>query len=126
MRPVRSVDSADLWFGAVFGLVAAGVFALAAIVLWDSATTSRTFWPNMLTIFGMWVVIGLLRGPLARMGRAARFLSWFCFGAAVVALVGFAKGEAFDPAMAAAVGLAWAVVDWLVGHFRSRREAERG
>ena len=120
---MKSVDSADLWFGAVFGVVAAGVFALAAIVLWDTAKNSTTFWPNMLAMFGVSVVVAALRGPVERMRRAWRFLFWVGFGTAVFALAGLIRGEAFSPAMAFTIGLAWAVLDWLAEYLRARREA---
>ena len=120
---MKNVDSADLWFGAVFGVVAAGVFALAAIVLWDTATNSTTFWPNMLAMFGLWVVLAALRGPVERMGRAWRFLFWVGFGTAVFALAGLFMGEAFRPAIAATIGLVWASLDWLAEYLRARREA---
>ena len=120
---MKHVDSADLWFGAVFGVVAAGVFTLAAIVLRDTATNSTTFWPNMLAMFGMWAVLAALRGPVERMGRAWRFLFWAGFGTAVFALVALIRGELFSPAIAATIGLVWAIFDWLAEYWRTRREA---
>jgi hypothetical protein len=126
MRPVRRVDPADLWFGVVFGMVAVGVFALAAIWLWDTATTSSTFWPNLLAFAGLWVAVNVVRGPIVRLGRGPRFLSWFIFGTVSFALFAFSRGEAFNLALAAGMGLAWATFDLLVEYFRSRREAERG
>jgi hypothetical protein len=126
MRPVRKIDPADLWFGVVFGVIAVGVFALYAIVVWDTATTSSTFWPNLLAFAGLWVAVNVVRGPTGRLGRGPRFLSWFIFGTVSFALFAFSRGEPFNLALAAGMGLAWAVVDWLVEHFRSRREVERG
>jgi hypothetical protein len=123
---VSNVDSADLWFGAVFGVVAAGVFALAAIVLWDTATTSNSFWPNLLAIAGLWVAVNVVRGPIGRFGRGPRFLSWFVLGTVSFALFAFGWGEAFNPVLAAGMGLVWATFDLLGEYFRTKREAKHG
>ena len=119
---MRKVDPADLWFGAVLGVVMVGVFALAAIVAWDSVT-STTFQSNALPFIGLWIVVGVVRSPIGRLSRGARFLAWFLFGTVSFALFTFSRGEAINPALAAGLGLAWAVADLLVEHFRSKREA---
>lgn len=122
---MRKVDPADLWFGVVFGVIAVGVFALYAIVVWDTAT-SRTFQSSFLPMLGLWIAVSLVRGPIGKLGRGPRFLSWFAFGSVSFGLFMFSRGEALNLAMAAGMGLAWAALDLLVEHFRSRREAERG
>jgi hypothetical protein len=125
MRPVRNVDPADLWFGVVFGVVSAGVFALAAIVVWATATSGR-FWSTALPFFGLWVALSVVRGPFGRLSRGPRFLALFIFVPASYALFAVSRGEGFNPALAAGLGLALAVLDFLVEHFRSRRAAENG
>ena len=122
---MRRVDPADLWFGVVFGVIAVGVFALAAIVVWDTATSS-TFQSNLLPMLGLWIAVIVVRGPIGRLGRGPRFLAWFAFGAISSGLFMFSRGEAFSLAMAAGIGLAWDALDLVVEYFRSRREAERG
>jgi hypothetical protein len=129
MRPVRRVDPADLWFGVVFGVIAVGVFALYAIWFWDTATTSRTFWPNLLTMLSGVVVGTLLRARLDRAGRAPRLVLFFCIGFAAVTLTEVSRGRAIGLAVVAAavgVGLVFVIFDALGEYFRSKRQAEDG
>jgi hypothetical protein len=125
MRPVRKIDPADLWFGVVFGLIAVGVFALYAIVAWDSVTSS-SFQSRFLPIFGLWIAISIVRRPIDRLGRGPRFLAWFLFGTVSAALFTFSWGDPFNPGLAAGMGLALAIVDLVTDHFRQKREAEHG
>lgn len=119
---MRRVDPADLWFGVVFGVIATGVFALAAIVLWDSVTNSR-FSSQLLPMLGLVIGVTLVRGPIGSLGRGPRFLCWFLCGSVSFALFMFSRGEAISPALAAGMGLAWAIVDLLVELFRRKRGA---
>jgi hypothetical protein len=125
MRPVRNVDPADLWFGAVFGVVSAGVFALAAIVVWATATSGR-FWTSAAPFIGLWIAVGVARGPIGKLSRGPRFLAWFILLTVLCALFTVSRGDEFNPALAAGLGLALAVLDFLVEHCRSRREAKNG
>jgi hypothetical protein len=125
MRPVRNVDPADIWFGVVFGVIAVGVFALYAIVAWDSATSS-SFQSRFLPIFGLWIAISIVRRPIDRLSRRPRFLAWFLFGAASAALFTFGWGDPINPALAVGMGLALAILDLVTEYFRQKREAEHG
>ncbi len=122
---MRKVDPADLWFGAVLGVVMVGVFSLAAIVAWDTVTSS-TFWPNALAMLGLLIAVSVVRGPIGRLSRGPRFIAWFFFVTVSFALFTFSRGEAFNPALAAGLGLAWAIADLLVEQFRSKRKVKRG
>jgi peptidoglycan/LPS O-acetylase OafA/YrhL len=125
MRSVRKVDPADLWFGVVFGVVAAGVFALAAIVAWDSVTRS-SFWTTLMPMLGLVFGVSIVRGPIGRLGRSLRFLCWFGIGAISFALFAVIRGETFNPVLAAGVGLGLAIVDLVTEYSRQKREAEHG
>ncbi len=122
---MRNVDPADLWFGAVLGVIMVGVFALYAIVAWDSAT-SPSFQSQMLPLIGMLIAMSVVRGPIDRLSRGPRFLAWFIFFTASFALFTITRGEGFNLALAAAMGLALTIFGFVVDYFRSRREAERG
>lgn len=122
---MRKSDPADLWFGVVFGLIAVGVFALYAIVVWDSAKSPR-FWSTLLPMLGMIFAVSVVRGPIERLGLAPRFLAWFAFSAVAFALFMFGRGEAFNPALAAGMGLGFATLCLIVDLIRSRRAAKGG
>jgi hypothetical protein len=119
------VDPADIWFGVVFGLIAVGVFALFAIVARDSATRP-SFQSQMLPLIGMLIAMSIVRGPIDRLGRGPRFLAWFIFFTASFALFAISRGEGFNLALTAGMGLALTIFGFVVDYFRSRREAERG
>ncbi len=93
---MRNVDPADLWFGVVFGVIAVGVFALYAIVVWDSATnvTSRS---NMWSFAWLWIAIVVMRGPIVRLRRGPRFLAWFAFGTVSFVVFMWIRGERSTP-----------------------------
>ena len=121
---MRKVDHADILFGVVFGLIAVGVFALYAIVAWDSATGSSS--SRFLTMTGLWIAVAIVRRPIDRLSHGPRFLAWFLFGTVSAALFTFGWGDPTNPALAAGMGLALAIVDLVLEHFRRKREADHG
>jgi uncharacterized membrane protein len=118
MRPVRSLDRSDLWFG----IVLAALFVLVAVTLYGGIAAGLS-WPGLLFVLGCVVIGSLLRLLLDRMGRAARFLSLFCVGVAGSAFIAWRKGQEFSLADAAGLGLALAIFDIVAEYFRLRREA---
>ena len=122
---MRKVDPADLWFGAVFGLVAAGVFALAAIVVWDSATnvTSRS---NMWSFVWLWIAMVVVRGPIGRLRRGPRLLAWFAFGTVSFVVFMLIRGEPINPGVVAGMSAGLALLDLVMELYRARREANNG
>jgi hypothetical protein len=118
MRSVRAFDRTDLWFA----ILLAPFFALFAFGFVGAAVTSRNFW-----LVAAAVIAGsLLRLLLERLGRTARFVALFCTFAVGLELIAWGSGEELSLAGAAGIGLAIAVFDGLVEHFRQRREAEHG
>jgi hypothetical protein len=122
---VRKVDHADILFGVVFGLIAVGVFALYAIVAWDSATSSSSR-SRFLPMIGLWIAVAIVRRPIDKLTRGPRFLAWFLFGTASAVLFTFGWGDPINPALAAGMGLALAILDLVTEYFRQKREAEHG
>ena len=122
---MRKVDHADILFGVVFGVIAVGVFALYAIVAWDSAT-SISFQSRFLPMIGLCIAMSIVRRPIDRLRRRPRFLAWFLFGTVSTALFTFSWGDPINPALAAGMGLVLAIVDLVTEHFRQKREAEHG
>jgi hypothetical protein len=121
---VRKVYHSDILFGVVVGVIAVGVFALYAIVVWDSATSS-SFQSQMLPLVGMLIAMSVVRGPIDRLGPGPRFLCWFIFFTVSFALFAVTRREGFNLALAAGMGLALATFGLVADYFRSRREAHR-
>lgn len=122
---MRKVDHADILFGVVFGLIAVGVFALYAIVAWDSATSSSSK-SRFLPMIGLWIAVAIVRRPIERLSRGPRFLAWFFFGIVSAALFTFFWGDPINPVLAAGMGLALATLDLVTEYFRQKRETEHG
>jgi peptidoglycan/LPS O-acetylase OafA/YrhL len=125
MRSVRKVDHADILFGVVFGVISIGVFVLYAIVAWDSAT-SISFQSRFLPMIGLCIAMSIVRRPIERLSRRPRFLAWFLFGTVSAALFTFSWGDPMNPAVAAGMGLALAIIDLVTEHFHRKRDAEHG
>lgn len=122
---MRTFDRSDLWFGVVLAPIFALV-ALAALIVLGDVVTGPSFWSFLVPYLGLCIFVSLVRGPLGKLGRAPRFAAWFCIGIAATALFASSKGETFHLGVAAGIGLALAIIDLLVEHFRSKREAENG
>lgn len=122
---MKKVDHADILFGVVFGLIAVGVFALYAIVAWDSATSS-SFQSRFLPMIGLLIAVAVVRRPIERLSRGPRFLAWLLFGTVSAALFTLGWGDPINPALAAGMGLALAMLDLITEHFRQKREADHG
>jgi hypothetical protein len=111
MRPVKTFDRSDLWFGIVLAPIFALV-ALAAFIVLGDFVTRPSFWSS-LPILGFVLVASMMRGPLRRLGRAPRSFSWFCIGFTAAALVAIGQGHEFSLASAAGLGLAFVIIDFL-------------
>jgi hypothetical protein len=122
MRQVRNFDRHDLWFG----IVLAVFFIPAAIMFLGGALTDIGFLLRLLPFVALIVAVSFLRPLLDRLGRAPRFLAWFCIFAAGAAFLEWSRGRALNLVAIAAGGLIVATIDLLTEHFRSKREAAGG
>jgi hypothetical protein len=121
MRSVRALDRSDLWFGIILAALFILVVAVFGPVFVETGSRAN-FWINM----GFVVVISLARGPISRLGRAARFFALFCLGFLAMALFMVIEGRAFDLALAAGLGLVLSIVDIVAEYFHAKKEAEAG
>lgn len=118
---MKLFDRSDLWFG----IVLAALFILVIAFLGPAfvRTGSRpNFWVNM----GFIVALSFVRGPISRLGRAARFIALFCVGFLAMVLNTIIQGAAFDLALAAGLGLTLAILDLVIDYFHARKEAALG
>ena len=118
---MKLFDGSDLWFGIILAALFILVVAVFGPTFVESASRA-SFWINM----GFIVVISLARGPINRLGRAARLFALFCLGFLAMALFMVIEGRAFDLALAVGLGLVLPIVDIVAEYFHAKKEAEIG
>ena len=87
-----------------FGLVAAALFALAAVLLFGAAVTDPSFWRQLVPIIGIVLLASFMRAPLRSLAIAPRFVAWFGLGFTATAFIAFAGEHQFDLLTASAFG----------------------
>lgn len=114
---MRNLDRSDLWFGAVV----AALFALVVAVFYGPLASRM--WPQLLAYTGLVWFVSLMRRPIGRLGRVARFAAWFCIGAAAGVFFPRGDGQGFTVAGALSLGLGLAIGDFISEWFAARKAA---
>lgn len=117
---MRTFDRSDLWFA----IVVAALFTLAALVfgpVFVGTAANPSFWLNIALI----LAISVARAPLSKLGGVLRFVGWFCVGFVATVLWTVVRGEPFNLALTAGVGLMLAVIDIVTEYLRVRKERRR-
>lgn len=118
---MRSLDRSDLWFG----IVLTALFSLVAVALYGGLAAGVQ-WGRFLPLLGFFVAVSLLRPRIERLGRPARFFSWFGIGAAVAGFAAWSRVEGFSPWVILAFGLGLATLDLIGDLWSERRQRVTG
>jgi hypothetical protein len=119
MRPLRSLDRPAQGLTAFF----IALFAIPPAALLVGVASERSFWLALLPWLPIWVIPAVMRDPLSKLGRAPRFVAWFCIGVTGSAFFQVGRGEEFNLAVAAGLGVALAIVDLIVTLWSERKAA---
>lgn len=115
---MRALERSGQWLTAFL----IGLFAIPPAALLVGLASERSFWAAVLSWAPLYIIVGVMRDPLRSLGPAPRFVAWFCICVTGMAFFMAGRGEEFDLAIAAGIGLAWAILDLLVEHLRSKRK----
>tara|TARA_R110000751_G_scaffold2018_17_gene10128 strand:- start:215949 stop:216308 length:360 start_codon:yes stop_codon:yes gene_type:complete len=110
----------------LFGLVAAALFALAAVLLFGAAVTDASFWRQLLPTLGVVVVASFMRAPLRSLTNAPRFVAWFGLGFTATAFIAFAGEHQFDLLTASAFGGLLGLLEFAADRFGREEEVTNG
>ena len=98
------------------------IFAIPPAALLIGIISDQSFWLKFLSMAPLIFLPGLMRGPLRRLPLVPRFVAWFCIGVTTFAFFTVGRGDEFNLALAAGLGLALAIIEFVTDHFRRKRE----
>ena len=102
------------------------LFAIPPIALLIGIVSDQSFWLKFLSMAPLIFLPGLMREPLRRLPLAPRFVAWFCIGVTTFAFFTVGRGDEFNLAVAAGLGLALAILEAFMEHFRKKRDVAHG
>ena len=110
----------------LFGLVAAALFAMAAVLLFGAAVTDPSFWRQLAPIIGVVAVASFMRAPLRSLANGPKFVAWFGLGFTATAFITLAGGHQFDLLTATAFGGVLGFLEFAADRLGREEEVNNG